>query len=244
VTSSSQWQSQIWDQYRSNLQALLRAKVNNAADAEDLLQDIMLKAHSKLGSLRDQSNLKAWLMQIARNSITDFYRAKGKHTHLQAELAQDYWQIDDDLPAAQQDLSQCVRPFIQALSADKAKLLTAIDLEGQAQKQLAQELGISYSTLKSRVQRARIDLRQLFESCCSLELDAQGQVMDYDGEKIAASPRLLLYGRLGLNKRKRLALVTTVTEDKDMAKPANMGLNNMPVNGNKTPAATGIPKVL
>ncbi|HCH25404.1 MAG TPA: RNA polymerase sigma factor SigZ, partial [Oceanospirillaceae bacterium] len=52
-----------------------------------------------------------------------------------------------------------------------------------SQKQLAQELGISYSGLKSRVQRARVDLRQLFESCCSLELDAQGQIMDYDDDK-------------------------------------------------------------
>ena len=183
MTTSNQWQSQIWDQYRSNLQALLRAKVSNAADAEDLLQEIMLKTHSKLGSLRDQSNLKAWLMQIARNSITDFYRAKGKNTSLKEELAQDYWQIDDDLPAAQQDLSQCVRPFIQALPDDKAKLLMTIDLEGQSQKELANELGISYSALKSRVQRARVDLRQLFENCCSLELDAQGQVMDYDNGK-------------------------------------------------------------
>lgn len=183
MTSSKQWQSQVWHQYRSNLQALLRAKVSNAADAEDLLQEIMLKTHTKLDSLRDQSNLKAWLMQIARHSITDFYRVKGKNHSLVADLAQDHWQSDDNLPQAQQDLSLCVRPFIQALPADKAQLLTAIDLDGRSQKQLAQELGISYSGLKSRVQRARVDLRQLFESCCSLELDAQGQIMDYDDDK-------------------------------------------------------------
>jgi hypothetical protein len=50
--------------------------------------------------------------------------------------------------------------------------------------------------------------------------------------------------RLGLNKRKRLALVTTVTEDKDIAKAASMGLSNTPVKGNNTPAAMGIPKLL
>jgi RNA polymerase sigma-70 factor, ECF subfamily len=180
VTTSADWQAKIWEQYRSNLQALLRAKVSNAADAEDLLQEIMLKTHNKLGSLRDQSNLKAWLMQIARNSITDFYRAKGKLRSLEDELAHEHWQIDDDLPSAQQDLSQCVRPFIQALPTDKASLLIAIDLEGQSQKALAAEMGISYSGLKSRVQRARLDLRQLFESCCHLDLDVQGQVMGYD----------------------------------------------------------------
>jgi len=70
---------------------LLCAKVGNAANTKDLLQKIMLKNHSKLGNLRDQSNLKAWLMQIARNSIADFYRAKVKDTSLEEELAQDYW---------------------------------------------------------------------------------------------------------------------------------------------------------
>jgi len=49
------------------------------------------------------------------------------------------------LPAAQQDLSHCIHPFIQALPVDKAKLLNTIDLEGQSQKQLANVLVSTYA---------------------------------------------------------------------------------------------------
>lgn len=55
---------------------------------------------------------------------------------------------------------------------------------------------------------------------------------------------LLPIERPGLYKRKRFALVTTVTDDNDIAAPAMIGLRSQPVNGNSNPAATGIPREL
>lgn len=69
-------------------------------------------------------------------------------------------------------------PFISALPPAKARLLTVVDLEGQSQKDYAAQNGISYSTLKSRVQSARDDLRGLFDDCCNLTLDARGSVAE------------------------------------------------------------------
>ena len=70
-------------------------------------------------------------------------------------------------------------PFIDALPSETASLLKAIDIEGRSQKEYAAELGISYSTLKSRVQRGRLKLRELFEQCCHMDLDRQGRVIEY-----------------------------------------------------------------
>jgi RNA polymerase sigma-70 factor (ECF subfamily) len=56
----------------------------------------------------------------------------------------------------------------------------ATDINGESQKALAESMGISYSTLKSRVQKARMELRSVFDECCRMNLDAQGNLMDYE----------------------------------------------------------------
>ena len=57
--------------------------------------------------------------------------------------------------------------------------LVRVDVEGHTQTRAASELGISVSGMKSRVQRARRDLKQLLERCCSVQLDNVGAVTGY-----------------------------------------------------------------
>lgn len=59
------------------------------------------------------------------------------------------------------------------------KAVEATDLKGASQKAHAEELGLPTSTVKSRVQRGRKMLGNLFHECCSYELDARGNIMDY-----------------------------------------------------------------
>ena len=168
----------LWAEYRSGLQAFLRSKVSDPTEAEDLLQDILIKTHQHLPSLQSETSVKPWLYQIARRTIVDFYRHSGRQPDLKHETL---WYEDDDPTASlEQSLSRCVLPFIQALNNDQAELLTAIDINGESQKTAAERLGLSYSTLKSRVQKARQNLRNLFENCCQLSFDKHGNVIDCD----------------------------------------------------------------
>ncbi|WP_096084926.1 RNA polymerase sigma factor SigZ [Agaribacterium haliotis] len=172
---------QIWSQYRSGLKAFLHSRLDNEADVEDLLQDILIKSHSKLSQLHNQDSLKSWLFQIANNSLIDFYRRRGKKL-AQGELL--WYESTEQGPGAAlpqdvwQQLRPCLEPFIAALPEQSAELLRAVELEGQSQKQLADELGISYSTLKSRVQKARKQLRKLYQSCCSFDVDQRGMLLE------------------------------------------------------------------
>ena len=174
MSQQQQWQSLVWQEYGQKLQAMLRSKVSNPADAEDLLQEILLKTYQQLGSLKDASKLKPWLTSIARNTVIDFYRQRGRQPDLDNESL---WHEEhqEDLLAA---MSDCVSPFVEALPPDTAALIKAVDLQGMPQKALAEQQGLSYSGLKSRVQRGRMQLRQLFEGCCGLELDHRGQPME------------------------------------------------------------------
>jgi len=167
--------SQIWLNYRSNLKAFLHSKVSNPSDVDDLLQEILIKAYTNLHQVSSTNNVKSWLFQITNNTIMDYYRLKNKSNSLQSE---ELWYSEDD-PDLQQSLSDCVLPLINALPASSAELLNKIDIQGMSQKEYAKEHRIDYSTLKSRVQKSRILLRNLFEECCVMSFDKNGGVIDY-----------------------------------------------------------------
>ena len=166
----------IWSEYRAALKLFLHAKVSNEADVEDLLQDILIKTYDNLDAIKAQKSIKSWLFQIANNTIIDYYRKKGRaHAVTSAALLP-----HEESPQSTIDLSNCISPFINALPDEHASLLTAIDLNNQSQKQYAEQLGISYSTLKSRVQKSRGLLKQVFDDCCHFKIDKIGNVYDYD----------------------------------------------------------------
>lgn len=181
----------IWQEYRSSLRAFLYSKISNAADVDDLLQDILIKTHQNLSKVRAEESIKSWLFQIANHSIIDFYRRNKTFSELNQEeaVSETVW-LKAQERNIKQELSVCIEPFIQALDERDAELLTAIDINGESQRQYAESLGISYSTLKSRVQKARAQLRSLFDNCCQMELDRQGNLMEYQSQKRSADSNL------------------------------------------------------
>ncbi|WP_373944438.1 RNA polymerase sigma factor SigZ [Vibrio chagasii] len=172
---------QVWAEYQQTLKAFLHSKVSNTADVEDLLQEILIKTFQNLHKVQDASSVKSWLFQLANNTIIDFYRKNARQQRDSKIDADDLWFADlDHNEEFKQKLSLCIEPFIQALPEQSASLLLAVDIKGQSQKALAEEQNVSYSTIKSRVQKSRGDLKNLFEQCCNLSLDKQGNVIDCD----------------------------------------------------------------
>lgn len=167
---------QIWRVYRGNLKAFIMSKVANPEDAEDLLQEVLIKTHQGLKNLNSQHSVKAWLLQIANRSIIDYYRRRATHQQL---LAEDLW-YQDSQPDIQGQLAQCIAPFIEALPESQSQLLKRFDLDGESQKSYAQQHGIAYSTLKSQVQKSRLALKELFEDCCHYSLDSQGNIAGFE----------------------------------------------------------------
>jgi len=165
----------IWHEYRAALNRFLHSRVSNTSDVEDLLQEILLKSYKNLHNIKSQDSIKSWVFQIANNVIIDHYRNKGKVKDLDAK---DLWYEEESVDV-KQELSECITPFINALPVDSAQLLTAIDLNNVKQKDYAATNGLSYSTLKSRVQKGRSQLRGLFEDCCHLSLDKHGNIIEY-----------------------------------------------------------------
>lgn len=165
----------IWAAYGSQLRRWLSGKLSDPDDVEDLLQEILIRSHQGLAALKAGDKLQSWLFRIARNAVIDFYRRRGRQS-FPPEIA--IW-YESEARSAADELSGCILPFIELLPEATAELLKVIDIEGRSQKQYAEELGISYSALKSRVQRGRQKLRSVFDHCCHFELDRNGNVISY-----------------------------------------------------------------
>jgi RNA polymerase sigma-70 factor, ECF subfamily len=171
----------IWEEYGSQLKRFLMSKVSTPEDTEDLLQEILIKTHNNLASIKEPDKFKSWLYQIARNTIIDYFRKKRPRLSDQdiLELETLSAQNPDSINPVISELSQCIRPFLMQLPEKYCQAVEAIDLKGVSQKALAVELGLPHSTVKSRVQRGRAMLSDLFNECCTYQLDARGNVMDY-----------------------------------------------------------------
>lgn len=164
-----------WLEYRARIKAFLHSRVSNPSDVEDLLQEISIKALAGLPTLEDNSKFQPWLFQIAHRTIIDFYRENARARTIHPD---DLWYFEDDVQTMR-DLERCIEPLIKLLPTETAQMLTAIDIEGMSQRRYAAARGLSYSTLKSRVQKGRSALREVFENCCHMSLDAQGNVAEF-----------------------------------------------------------------
>lgn len=165
---------QVIDAYQSSLRAFLMSRLGNRADVDDVLQEVLIKTFRNLHRLEADDKLKPWLFQIAQNALMDHYRRAKRDGSVMAE---DLWY--DSAPQPEHAFETCVAAFLDALPDGAAALLKDIELSGVSQKDYAARLGISYSTLKSRVQASRKKLRALFEDCCDIEFAADGSVLDY-----------------------------------------------------------------
>jgi len=165
----------LYHTLHQRLRAFILRRVSDEAAAEDILQDVFLKIHTRLASLQNHDRLEAWVYQIARNAIIDHYRRARPLTDLSDDLPLPAEEDPD--PAAALALS--LREIVEALPEPYRQALLLTEFEGLSQVELAERLGISLSGAKSRVQRARQKVKDALLTCCHIEFDRRGRVLDY-----------------------------------------------------------------
>jgi len=164
----------IWIEFSAKLGQFIRARVADPAAADDILQDVFLKIHQRLNSLADPAKLQSWIYQIARHAVIDYYRVRKETIELPESLAAEEPADDSEM----EGLKAAFRRMIDSLPKPYRDALVLTELDGLTQKELAQRLGISLSCAKSRVQRARQQLKQMLFDCCRFEFDRRGKVID------------------------------------------------------------------
>jgi RNA polymerase sigma-70 factor (ECF subfamily) len=168
-----------WRDVAAQLRPFLAHRVA-AADVDDVLQDVWLRVQRGLPGLRDEERFTSWLFQIARSAVADHQRVRARHplTDEQTETEAAIEPTDNDREAAR-SLACCISIFVARLPSPYREAVTLVELEGLTVRDAADMVGVSVSGMKSRVQRGRAQLRQMFDQCCEIALDARGKVIDY-----------------------------------------------------------------
>jgi RNA polymerase sigma-70 factor (ECF subfamily) len=164
----------IWHEFAEKLGQFIRARVSDPATAEDILQDVFVKIQQRLGQLQDPAKLQSWIYLIARNAVIDHYRTRKETVEVPEALPAEAAENDPEI----EGLKASFRRMIYSLPEPYRDALVLTELEGLTQKELAERLGISLSGAKSRVQRARDQLKEMLNECCTFEFDRRGKVIE------------------------------------------------------------------
>jgi RNA polymerase sigma-70 factor (ECF subfamily) len=181
-----------WEAVRRRLHAFVTRRIANPADAEDVVQDVLLRLARELDELRDGDRLDAWAYQVARNAITDEYRRRGRGSAALSRLEAERVEVRSDPtaePILESDLvglEACLRPLIDRLDDPYRSALITTAVQGRTQADAAAMAGVTLSGMKSRVQRGRDRLREMLLSCCTVDtadpqLRSRPMTQDADG---------------------------------------------------------------
>ncbi len=155
---------------RARFQRFLTARTGGEAEAEDLLQQSLLKALRHDAQLRRGEKAVPWFYRILRNAISDHYRQKSSEQRRTDRLWTDMQAAGEDFAAPPKDWNRvvcaCFSGLLPGLNPRYAKLIQRIDLNGESKTAVSRELKINVGTLAVALHRARRSLRQRLELFC------------------------------------------------------------------------------
>jgi len=165
----------LWFGLSQKLKQFILSRVGDEMVADDLLQEVFIKVHTHIDSLNDRTKIQSWMYQITRNLISDYFRSQHKGLNTENTLP------DEDEVDASEFMSEALQDMAKMMSAlpeAYCEALCLTELQGMSQKMYAEKTGISYSGAKSRVQRARVMLRDMLMNCCHYQFDHYGSIID------------------------------------------------------------------
>ncbi len=152
---------------RARLKAFIRKRVRDLADVDDILQDVFYELVAAERAMQPIQRVAAWLYRVARNRITDRFRADRRSEPLE-EVLHDEPSFMELLPAddtpeaayARAVLLEELDAALDELPAEQREVFVAHELEGVSFKDLADRTGVGVNTLLSRKRYAVLHLRR------------------------------------------------------------------------------------
>jgi RNA polymerase sigma-70 factor (ECF subfamily) len=165
-----------WHEVIVRLRQWVCRRVDDPAEADDLVQDILERLVRHGERLAAVDNPLGWMHRTAVNAIVDHYRRPRRHIALPEGLAA---ATADTMAASRSELVACIRPLVMHLDPLSREALLATDLGGASQGEAAQAAGVAVSTMKARIQRGRQKLRDAILRCCHVEFDRRRGVIGF-----------------------------------------------------------------
>jgi RNA polymerase sigma-70 factor (ECF subfamily) len=161
--------NRLVDRYQARAYGLCLRMLGDADHAADVAQDAFISAYRHLPSLRGE--FRPWLMRIVANACRDVLRSQKRRPSVSLDMTND----DDDAPALQiadtaagpeeqllrREMQQTIATALFTIPAEQREVIVLSDIEGLSYQEIAEITGINIGTVKSRLNRARMRLREL-----------------------------------------------------------------------------------
>ncbi len=155
--------------YERRIYRLLLHMLGDASDAEDVLQETFLKVYSKLHQFQLQSRLYTWIVRIAVNqALMKLRQRRGRTVSLDEEIATEEgplareladWHPNPEQQYQSTELASILQRALESLSLPYRIVFQLRDVEELSTQETAEALGLSEAAVKSRLLRARLQLR-------------------------------------------------------------------------------------
>ncbi|HVM89122.1 MAG TPA: sigma-70 family RNA polymerase sigma factor [Puia sp.] len=167
--------AQIVERYKNYIFTLTLRMVDNREDAEEISQDIFIKAYRSLADFRGESKFSTWLYTITRTSCITFLRKKkldttsidNEKTYIQVESRESGFKANT---IEQKSKHAMVNEAIRMLSPDDAQVITLFYKGEQTLEEIGNVLGLDSNTVKVKLYRARQRLKEKMEKYFSHEV--------------------------------------------------------------------------
>lgn len=161
----------IWNQYANDVKYFIISNVKNQTIADDILQNTFIKIHTKKNTIKESSKLKFWIFTIAKNEILNYYKV---FKSIEINLPQDVECFEENFVHTEQD---CLQGILKKLPEKYKTPLFLYDIKGMKQKEIAHQLQLPLSTVKSQIQRGRKLIAKGFMNCCGFVLNKHGKLV-------------------------------------------------------------------
>lgn len=175
LNGNQQAYAQIVDRYQGFVFTLVLRYIKSREDAEEVAQDIFVKAYRALADFKGTAKFSTWLYTIVTTTCISFLRKKKLETHsLDNEKVFEAAESKDSGMNAnqieQKSKLAMVHNAIAMLSADDAEIVTLFYKGEQSLEEIAQILGIEANAVKVRLHRARTRLKEKMQKHFAAEL--------------------------------------------------------------------------
>ena len=138
--------------------------LGNAAEAEDIAQEVFLRVHRSVREFRGDAKLSTWLYAItSRLCLNRLASAERRHSRAGSEALAEVPDGDSGGGLEREEVETALRQAIAALPEERRIVVVLRDLEGLSYEEIARALDLEPGTVRSRLHRARMDLKAKLE---------------------------------------------------------------------------------
>ncbi|MEZ8291021.1 sigma-70 family RNA polymerase sigma factor [Vibrio sp. 10N.237.312.B06] len=157
-----------WNHAEPSLYGWLLKQTQNPHEAEDIMQEVFLKAMANSERFCTLQDGKSWLFKMTRNHLVDQLRRKIHSVNINEFV------MPTDISPAMVQLQRCLPKVLVKLTDQERDVIEQCDLNGMAQKDYAEKYQLSLPAVKARLRRARIELKTVLVSECKVKQDHTG----------------------------------------------------------------------